>query len=289
MPEPSCPICRAPTQNAGSKRGQRTERDFALRRCGTCGFGFVAEPWTDYARIYDEAYYEGRGSDPSVDYAYEFSHPDRTIRRYEWRGLTRAVSQLQAAPARWLDYGCGNGGLVRHARAHSDFEIFGFDTGAWADRARASGLPILAEPELPKLEGTFDLITAIEVIEHCVDPLAVLRQLRRLLTKNGILFLTTGNAGHAPREFSTWSYVSPEIHVSYFTPRALTLALEQTGFAPFQRGRLPGWNDIIRFKVLKSLGVRRANRLERMLPWSVLAPLADRKTGLSALPLGRAI
>jgi SAM-dependent methyltransferase len=247
------------------------------------------EPWTDYAQIYDETYYEGRGSDPSVDYAYEFEHPERTIRLYEWRGLTQAVAQLRPPPARWLDYGCGNGGLVRHARAHTPYDIFGFDTGSWANRARTSGLPILHEHDLREFEGTFDILTAIEVIEHCVDALDVLRQLRRLLRPGGILFLTTGNADSAPRDFTDWSYVSPEIHVSYFTPPAMTLALGQTGFEPFDRGMLPGWDDVIRFKVLKTFGMRRVNLLERLLPWTFLARFADRKAGLSALPLGRAI
>ena len=289
MTEPTCPICRAATAPAGSKRGHRTTREFALRRCVKCGFGFVAEPWTDYAQIYDEAYYQGRGSDPWVDYVYEFEHPMHSVRRYEWRGIARAIAHLRPAPAKWLDYGCGNGGLVRHVHSEVRYEIFGYDTGAWADRARASGLPILNDAELVRHEGTFDVITAIEVIEHCVAPLEVLRQLRRLLKPGGLLFLTTANADTAPRDFPSWYYVSPEIHVSYFTSRALSDALRQTGFEPFPRGILPGWDDIVRFKILKKLGVRNANPWQRLLPWTLLARLADKQYGLSAHPLGRAI
>ena len=289
MPEPVCPICRGTTASAGSKRGYRHGREFALRRCVACGFGFVAEPWTDYAQIYDEAYYEGRGSDPWVDYAYEFAHPGRTIRRYEWRGLASAIAHLRAAPAKWLDYGCGNGGLVRHVRGEGRYDIFGYDTGAWADKARASGLPILNDAELARYEGTFDVLTAVEVIEHCVALLDVLRQWRRLLKPGGLLFLTTGNADAAPRNFPSWAYVSPEIHVSYFTSRALSHALLQTGFEPFPHGWLPGWADVVRFKILKKLRVRNANPWERALPWALLSHLADRRYGLSAHPLGRAV
>jgi SAM-dependent methyltransferase len=289
MTNSACPICRATTAPAGVKRGHRTGREFALRRCTACGFGFVAEPWTDYAEIYDEAYYEGRGSDPWVDYVYEFEQPTRTVRRYEWRGLARAIAHLHPAPAKWLDYGCGNGGLVRHVRGEGRYDIFGYDTGAWADTARAIGLPILNDAELVKHAGTFDIVTAVEVIEHCVDPLDVLRSLRRLLKPGGLLFLTTANADTAPRNFPSWYYVSPEIHVSYFTSRALSDALRQTGFAPFPRGILPGWDDIVRFKILKKLGVKNANAFQRLFPWMPLARLADKKYGLSAHPLGRAI
>jgi SAM-dependent methyltransferase len=289
MSESACPICRAASAPAGEKRGHRTGRAFALRRCVACGFGFVEQPWTDYAQIYDEAYYAGRGSDPWVDYAYEFTQPERSVRRYEWRGLARAIAHLHPAPAKWLDYGCGNGGLVRHVKTEGRYDIFGYDTGAWAEKARASGLPILNDSELAKHQGTFDIVTAVEVIEHCVDPLDVLRQLRRLLKPGGLLFLTTANADTAPRDFPSWYYVSPEIHVSYFTSRSLSDALRQTGFEPFPRGILPGWDDIVRFKILKKLGVRNANRWQRLLPWSLLSRIADKKYGLSVHPLGRAI
>ena len=83
--------------------------------------------------------------------------------------------------------------------------------------------------------------------------------------------------------------MSPEIHVSYFTSRSLADALRQTGFDPFPRGILPGWDDIVRFKILKKLGVRNANAWQRLLPWTLLSRLADKKYGLSAHPLGRAI
>ncbi|HYD84640.1 MAG TPA: class I SAM-dependent methyltransferase [Opitutus sp.] len=288
MPDYACLICHGPTHPAGRPRGRRTGREFVLQRCGSCGFVFVAEPWTDYAQIYDVAYYVGRGSDPSVDYAYEFENPQRTVRRYEWRGLVRSIASLQPAPAKWLDYGCGTGGLVRYARENSRYDMYGFDTGAWAERARASGLPIFSPAELPLHEGTFDIVTAIEVIEHCVDPLNELRRLRRLLKPGGLLFLTTGNADSAPADFAAWKYVNPEIHVSYFTSRALRLALEQTGFAPFDRGAIPGTNDILRFKILKSFRTRNVNLLERLLPWPILTRVADRLVRFSATPLARA-
>jgi SAM-dependent methyltransferase len=289
MPEPVCRICQAATAPAGASRGRRTGREFALRRCTDCGFVSVVDPWTDYAQIYDERYYQGRGSDPLVDYAYEFAQPDRTIRGYEWRGLARTINHLHPAPGKWLDYGCGTGGVVRHARTHTPHTVFGYDTGAWAEKARASGLPILTESELGEHEGTFDIVTAVEVIEHCVDPLEILRHMRRLLKKGGLLYLTTGNADSAPRDFSSWYYVHPEIHVSYFTSRALSRALQFTGFAPFERGVLPGWSDTARFKILKKFGVRNRNLLERLLPWPVLAAVADRMTRLNAHPLGRAV
>lgn len=285
----TCSICKSSTTPAGSARGSRTGRDFALRVCGTCGFSFVEDPWTDYAQIYDEAYYAGQGSDPLVDYAFEFQADASTVRAYEWRGWDRLVHQLKPAPVKWLDFGCGCGTLVRFIHGLKKDEIFGYDTGAWATKARESGLPILTESELTKHEGTFDIVTAIDVIEHVVEPLEMLAQCRRLLKPDGILIPITGNAEIVSREkLATWSYVRPEIHVSFFTPEALSRALSLTGFAPLELPRESGWRDILRARILKNLHVKRRHLLERLMPWSILSPLADYVYKMGRLPIGRA-
>jgi SAM-dependent methyltransferase len=285
-----CPICRTPVLPAGRKRGDRAGQEFTLSRCPQCGFGFVDSPLTDYAAIYDADYYAGRGADPLVDYAFEFEHPDQSVRRYEWRGWDRMVRRLrpEPGPIAWLDFGCGCGSLVRYLQARTGDEVVGFDTGAWAEKARASGVPVLSEAELAGRDGTFDVVTAIDVIEHVVDPMGFLRRLRRLLQPGGLLIALTQNADIAPRDFAAWSYVRPEIHVSFFTARALAEALRQTGFEPFVPGRLPGWTDLMHSRILKNLRIKRTHPLEACLPWDLLGRLADAKTQMRAMPMGRA-
>lgn len=286
----TCRLCRATATPAGVTRGRRTGREFSFLRCTGCGFVWVREPWTDYAAIYDDRYYRGEGSDPSVDYAFEYNHPEVSVRRAEWDGILAAVSACEPQLKRWLDFGCGNGGLVRHVKkSRSEIEINGYDTGAWARRARQDGVPILDDRELHSAEGRFDVVTAIEVIEHVVDPLDFLRTIRRLLRPGGLFFYTTGNAAHAPAEFKNWSYVAPEIHVSYFTPRAMTLALEGTGFRATPRGTLPGDVSILRYKILKGLRRKRQRAWQAWVPWSVLTPVFHRRLGMGEMPLGRAV
>jgi len=289
MPEQDrpCPICQAATRPAGSRFGQVRGVSFALRNCPECQFSFVADPWTDYAAIYDVAYYEGRGADPLVDYAFELAHPERTIRRYEWQGIVAAVRSLAplSAQTRWLDFGCGNGGLVRHAAQATPCSVVGFEEGAIAATARAAGIPILEASQVQSLENAFDVVTAIEVIEHVVDPVACLRDLARLLKPGGLLFLTTGNARPFRGRVAEWSYVTPEIHVSLFEPESLARALTAAGLRPEFVGYRPGWTQIIRFKVLKNLGWRQRGLGERLLPWPVLSRLANWRYGVTAHPV----
>ena len=288
----TCPVCgSATTDPLGSRQSDLFPgRAYALRRCPDCRFAFVADPCTDFARLYDEAYYHGRGADPLVDYAFEQDHPDRTVRRYEWRGLTRVARALlgKLTPAtRWLDFGCGNGGLVRYVRDHVGCTIVGHDTGWATTRARDMGLPILGEDELDGLKGSLDLVTAVEVIEHVPDPVAVLRRVRGLLRPGGVLLLTTGNAEPFRGRLLDWGYVRPDIHVSYFEPQTLARALRAAGFEVEHRGFLPGHADVIRFKVLKNLRVRQAGGWERLVPWPVVSRAVDRRYRVTAHPIGR--
>jgi SAM-dependent methyltransferase len=225
-----------------------------------------------------------------VDYVFELDHPGSTIRQAEWRGILEAVASLRRVDSstRWLDYGCGNGGLVRFLRESGLPGTAGYETGWIASRARSHGLPLLSAAELASAAGKFDVVSAIEVLEHVVDPLEALRSMRRLLKTGGLLFLTTGNAAAHPH-LVRWGYVQPEIHVSFFEPRTLERALSLAGFRPERRGFLPGFDKIIRFKVLKQLGLRKQRRLYDALPWTLISRVVDARLAVTAHPIGWAV
>ena len=284
-----CKICTSEAVFVGTKAGRlKTTTLFAIFRCPRCGFAFVSNPWLEYDRIYSEAYYSGRGADPSVDYIFELESPDQSVRTYEWHGIVTAVQSFLplSREIRWLDFGCGNGGLVRYCSQRTGCAVFGYEQGWIRDRAVNSGVPILNPGELDALTGSFNIVTAIEVLEHLPDPMAELRKIRSLLTPGGLLFFTTGNAAPFQDKLLEWSYVLPEVHVSFYEPRTLDLALRQAGFKPDYAGFVPGFEDIIRFKVLKTLGIRKTSPVEKLLPWFLLSRFVDSQRRLTALPVG---
>ena len=292
---PNCRICGSTTRAGGVVHGRFSNRDYQLARCPECGYAFVADPWLDYAAIYDERYYLGEGADPLVDYLFELEHPGRTIRRYEWEGIATVVGELLGTQAlgpgdgrtrlRWLDYGCGNGCLVRYLRAERNVDAFGFDEGWAATQASRAGIPLLGAEELDAHAASFDVVTAIEVLEHTLEPVAELRRIRGLLRPGGLFFLTTGNAAPYASKLNRWRYVTPEIHISFFEPRTLEQAFTLAGLRPERRPLGRGFDAILKFKVLKNLRIRRRSALTAAFP-PRLAALAGRPARLHEHPVG---
>ena len=98
-----------------------------------------------------------------------------------------------------LDVGCG-AGLLTEPLARLGARVSGFDASPeLIDVARrhaaAMGLDIdYRAGDVQELEGRFDLITCMEVIEHVADPAAFVQALARRLAPGGLLILSTPNA-----------------------------------------------------------------------------------------------
>jgi SAM-dependent methyltransferase len=284
----ACPICNGKKfDDIGVVPGTVIDRQFQLRRCRSCQFVFVSNPSLDYDVLYSEDYYNGRGSDTKLNYVGEVEHSSRTVRRYEWRGVLDRVRDLTSLPdvPTWLDYGCGTGGLVTYLRAHG-VDARGFEQGWSRDLMEKTGVPTIEPEDFGRYAGTFDVVSAIEVIEHTPDPVAVLREIRPLLKSGGLLFMTTGNAKPFHDRITKWRYVNPDVHISYFEPSTLAAALHAAGFEPAFPGFGPGWEDMIRFKLLLTLRRKWSSRVEVIVPWRLVARVVDFRLELSAQPVG---
>lgn len=279
-----CPICSNPAVFIGKRSGKLDSREYAYFHCDSCRFSFIGNPRADYEAIYSDEYYEGRGADPSVDYIYELEKPDRTIRNYEWQGIVSIFNELLPSGGRWLDFGCGPGGLVAFARQRG-MDAVGFEEGRGAEAGRSRGIQILSADQLKTEEGKFDFVSAIEVMEHTADPLAALRLVRSALKPGGVFFLTTGNAKPWRGRLLDWGYTMiPEVHISFFEPETLAVAFQKTGLEPKEGRFFEGLVDIIKFKVLKALHVRNRHPVIDVLPWRLIARIVDARHKISGQP-----
>jgi cyclopropane fatty-acyl-phospholipid synthase-like methyltransferase len=188
---------------------------------------------------------------------------------------------------RWLDFGAGSSGLVRYLRTHGVDAAIGYEPSTDAPRVEGAASIPLDRDSLADLRGAFDVVTAIEVIEHVERPVDELRLIAELLAPRGVLLLTTTNARPYVDKLASWRYIIPEIHISFFTPETLSTAMEMAGLTAERPGFVDGWTDIIRYKALKNAGIRHTSLIERVLPWPLLSRLIDKRFGLAAQPVGR--
>ena len=114
-----------------------------------------------------------------------------------WQGDECSRTPLDGKTA--LDVGCG-AGLLAEPLARMGAKVTGLDAASpliavAQEHAKASGLNIdYRSGELAELQGQFDLITCMEVIEHVADPAVFVKELARRLAPNGLLILSTPNA-----------------------------------------------------------------------------------------------
>jgi len=168
-----------------------------------------------------------------------------------------------------VDLGCNDGKLTMEmARLLKPEEIYCIDIDENAlNIARSRGLKTykadLSSDRLPIQDGGADLVTALEVIEHLVNPDNMLREAYRILRNHGYLLITTPNLaswvnrlvmllGYQPYncEISTeivagvpWkarTFAKPAGHIRPYTLRALREVLTYHGFEIIHVKGAPG-------------------------------------------------
>ena len=146
---------------------------------------------------------------------------------------------------RVLDLGCGAGILGRELakrRIVSSYVGIDFVRSALA-LARVSGLTIVTadlSQRLPLASSQFDLVFAVEIIEHLVDTDAFLQETRRVLMPSGRLVLTTPNAASLGRRVLLAMGRNPHLefalgpkdagHLRYFVGSTLRELCGRNGF-----------------------------------------------------------
>ena len=90
---------------------------------------------------------------------------------------------------RLLDLGCGIKPFKHLYEQQVDYSV-GIDT-PFSPHDEESINALALGHALPFKDGAFDIVLCTEVLEHVPDPAAVLHEIRRVLSRNGHLILTT--------------------------------------------------------------------------------------------------
>jgi SAM-dependent methyltransferase len=160
------------------------------------------------------------------------AEPERFAERRAW------LLERVAAGESVLDYGCGAG---EFAAALTEQRVTAVDAAPEAvRRARARGVDaalVAPEAPLPFAGEHFDAVWLGETLEHLVDPVGVLHEIRRVLRPRGRLLATTPD--HPPQLLHALAddpgafaeHFSPRTdHLRFFNERSLRALLDDLGF-----------------------------------------------------------
>ncbi len=163
---------------------------------------------------------------------FNYSRPE-VVARFDPKGL------------RILDVGCAAGAMGAELLAKGALEVVGLEREARAAaiaRTRLSSVlqvDLDTRPTLPFPDAFFDVITCADVLEHLVDPGALLAHLRRYLKDDGLLVCSIPNVRHesvlvpllvSGRFHYADAGILDRTHLRFFTITEFAGFLAQAGF-----------------------------------------------------------
>lgn len=285
LPAAPCLICRGPlTPHLHKVEDAITRERFDILRCPRCGLGHTLPQPGDLSPYYRD-YHVGRHGFTA---AYCANRRRKLVRRVAGDGRGK----------RLLDVGCGDGTFLL-AASKDGWQVTGTEMNP--KPARDAGLDVVPElAELPP-ESRFGCITLWHSLEHLRDPLDTLRQVRQLVTPDGVLIMAVpDNGGLQARLFrEKWLHLDVPRHLFHFDRRSMTALLQHAGFAPLRWWHqefeydLMGWSQSALNQAMSTPNVffdsvsgrpTRANSTEKNLSWPAGALLAV--LGLPATAVG---
>lgn len=217
----NCLIC-----NDKSKSEVGQKNSYSIFRCDSCGFVFV-DPMPG-AEILRDHYEQYGGNQEYLDKA------KKKVARAR-RRLRRIKPSIPANAKTFLDIGCNVGCAVEAARMEG-YKATGIDLDSESVGIAKKTFPqnsfkATTVQQLAKGNKKFDIIYCSEVIEHVPDAKGFAKAMCSLLSPNGIIYLTTPDAGHfrTPKNFTEWGEVAPPDHVCYFNKKNLEILLKKYG------------------------------------------------------------
>jgi 2-polyprenyl-3-methyl-5-hydroxy-6-metoxy-1,4-benzoquinol methylase len=220
------------------EKGVITNYPFRVVHCRSCGFIYINPKINKQAiaDLYDEAYYNGRGFDSNATQLNEIHSESDENKKFRPGETVKIIKDLVPPPATLLDFGCGLGDFIKQAQKHG-YEAEGFEVSKFgSELVRNNGIDVYTNiNEIPR--GRYDVVTAIEVLEHCYSPMESLKAIYNSLRPGGIFYYTTVSFDGFYKKWKLGikdyrkGYILPEGHINFFSTSVMKSYFRKIGFS----------------------------------------------------------
>jgi len=190
---------------------------------------------------------------------------------FDWHdepGYFRDVTRHFARHAAILDVGCGTAWLAEHFENYAGIDGSPDAVAAARAKGREIALGDVTEP-LPFEDARFDGVVLKDLLEHVPDPVAVVREARRVLRPGGVVFASSPDA-------QRWVW-NDYTHRRPFTRRSFRLLFSDQGFDV----RHVGYESVMPGTGIVS-GYTKRKRRPRVLELAAWLPIVRRNVWILA-------
>jgi SAM-dependent methyltransferase len=241
----NCPLCN--NQNSivvgkplfDKKIVRFIRKDYKIVKCKICKFYFV-RPKIDLSI---EEWSELYGKEYFLEYNSWYMNQRLNDVRLRVKKMTLNTKNSRI---NFLDLGCGEGFALIEARK-KEWNIFGNDISD--NRVQEARLPNIQFKQGDLFsacypDNFFDLVYMDSVLEHLINPVDYLRELNRIMNKNGVLYIGVPNEESLFDNFRQLMYrfigkgefsaklrpFETPFHISGFTRKSLVIIANLTNF-----------------------------------------------------------
>lgn len=88
----------------------------------------------------------------------------------------------------FLDFGCGDGWIAQEAKNRGVMSSTGFDINSSDNWKNINGVNFFHDVH-QVANSSYDVIMLYDVLDHCLDPIQIMSQVRSLLKKDGVVYV----------------------------------------------------------------------------------------------------
>ncbi|WP_339813577.1 class I SAM-dependent methyltransferase [uncultured Imperialibacter sp.] len=236
-----------------------SQQSFAISICSSCGL-LITNPRPSketISQFYDSSSYLSHNSDGSL-----MSRLYSLAQRYTLWYKFRLVKRLAKPGSRLMDYGCGVGQFMQYMQSNK-YEVTGIEpSDVGLSKARSKEMLVYQTlSEAKESAAKFDVITLWHVLEHVHDLNTTIKQLKKLLNKDGHVVIAVPNtkSWDAQHYKENWAAYDVPRHLFHFDDENIKMLLKSNRLSFLQKA--PLYLDSFYISLLSETHLNNGNKI----------------------------